>query len=36
LNVEIGQLVDPKNMVRITIPKEYISAGDVLKALFLE
>jgi len=36
LNVEIGQLVYPKKMVRVTIPKEYISAEDVLKALSLE
>jgi len=36
LDVEISQLVDPKKTVRIKIPKEYVSAKDVLKALSLE
>ncbi|AGT34380.1 hypothetical protein OCC_14535 [Thermococcus litoralis DSM 5473] len=36
LDVEVSQLVDPKKTVRIKIPKEYVSAKDVLKALSLE
>ena len=36
LDVEISQLVDPKKTVRVRIPKEYIPAKDVLRALSLE
>ncbi|ALV62513.1 Acetamidase [Thermococcus sp. 2319x1] len=36
LDVEISQLVDPKKTVRIRIPKEYVSAKEVLNALSLE
>lgn len=33
VNLEIGEIVNPNKTAKVRIPKTYISAHDVLKAL---